>query len=137
MKEKLTEVHWNSMCPKLRKEFQKSGGRRFSDTDWLQHIYEGSDKMRFQCCMNSQNSLFKIRAIQGHTGGNMTAPELMGHLAIPYNWKDFLFHRGSSFNVTSILKSGLIAGGQEKQGRKTDHLLHTSQPVRGQSRRRT
>ena len=49
----------------------------------------------------------------------MTAPELMGHVAIPYNWKEFQFHRGSSFNVTSILKSGLIAGGQEKQGRKT------------------
>ena len=31
-------VHWNSIGPKLRKAFQKSGGRKFSDTDWLQHI---------------------------------------------------------------------------------------------------
>ena len=48
------------------------------------------------------------------------APELMGHVAIPYIWKEFLFHRGCSFDVTSILRSGLIAGGREsKEGRHT------------------
>ena len=31
-------------------------------------------------------------AFQGHTGGNMMAPELMGHVTIPYNWKEFVFH---------------------------------------------
>ena len=72
------------MVPKLRKAFQKSGGRKFSDTDWLQHMHQGSNKMRFQWCMNSQNSLMNIRAIQGHTGGNLIASELMGHVAIPY-----------------------------------------------------
>ena len=112
--------YWNSMVPKLRKAIQKSGGRKFSDTDWLQHIHEGSNKMRFQYCISSKSSLLYIRAVQGHTGGNLIAPELMGHVAIPYKWKEFLFHRGCSFNVTSILKSGLIAGGREsKEGRQT------------------
>ena len=61
-----------------------------------------------------------VRAIQGHTGATLTAPELMGHAAIPYKWKEFLFHRGCSCNVTSILTSGLIAGGREsKEGRQT------------------
>ena len=70
--------------------------------------------------MNFKNSLLYVRAIQGHTGGNLTAPELMGHVAIPYKWKEFLFHRGCSFDVTSILTSGLIAGGREsKEGRQT------------------
>ena len=64
-------VHRNSMGPKLRNAFQKSGGRKFSDTDWLQHIYQGSNKMRFQYCMNSPNSLLYIRTIQGHTGRNL------------------------------------------------------------------
>ena len=73
-------------------EFYGSGGRTFSDTDWLQHIYEGSNKMRFQYCMSSQNSSLNIRAIQGHTGGNCMAPELMGHVAIPHKWKEFLYH---------------------------------------------
>ena len=40
-------VHWNSEGPKLWKAFQKFGGRKFSDTDWLQHIYQGSSKMIF------------------------------------------------------------------------------------------
>ena len=34
-------VHWNSMVPMLRNAFQKHGGRELSDTDGLQHIYEG------------------------------------------------------------------------------------------------
>ena len=46
---------------------------------------------------------------------NLIAPELMGHVAIPYTWKEFLFHRGCSYDVTSILKSGLIAGGRESE----------------------
>ena len=70
--------------------------------------------------MNSKNSLLYIRAIQGHTSGNLTALELMGHVAIPCKWREFLFHRGCSFDVTSIIKSGLIAGGREsKEGRQT------------------
>ena len=99
-------VHWNSMVPNLQKAFQKSGGRKFSETVWLQHIYEGSNKMRFQYCMNFKNSLLYILAIQGHSGGNLTAPELMGHFAIPLKWKEFLFHRGCSFNVTSRTHCG-------------------------------
>ena len=49
-------VHWNSVCLKLRRALQKAGGQNFSDTDWLQQIYGGSNKMRFQCCMNYQSS---------------------------------------------------------------------------------
>ena len=118
-------VHWNSVGPKLRQAFQKSGGRKFSDTDWLQHMCEGSNKMRFQYCMNSKKIFLYVRAIQGHTGGNLTAPEWMGHVAIPCEWREFLFHRVCSFDVTSILKSGLIAGGREsKEGRQpsSSHL---------------
>ena len=55
---------------------------------WQQHICEGSNKMRFQYCMKSQNSLLYIRAIQGHTGGNLKAPWVTSL------WKEFLFHRG-------------------------------------------
>ena len=113
-------VHWNSMGPKLRKPFRKAGGQQFSDSDWLQYIYEGSNKTRFQYCQNSRNILLYIRAIQGHTGGNLIAPELMGHVAIPYKWKEFLFHRGCSFDVTLILRSGLIAARrQSNEGRQT------------------
>ena len=53
-------------------------------------------------------------------GTYLIAPELMGHVDIPYKWQEFLFHRGCSHDVTSILKSGLMAGGREcKQGTRT------------------
>ena len=68
-----------------------------------------------------KNVSLYIRAIQGHTGGNLTALELMGHVAIPYKIrKEFQFHRGCSYHVQSVLRSGLIAGGREsKEGRLT------------------
>ena len=77
-------VHWNSMCPKLRKAFEKAGGHKLSDSDWLQKIYKGSNKTRFWYCKNSRDVLLYICAIQGHTGGNVIAPELMSHVAIPH-----------------------------------------------------
>ena len=44
--------------------------------------------MRFEYCESSKGSLLYIRAIQGHTGGIMIAPELSGHVDIVWNWKE-------------------------------------------------
>ena len=61
-----------------------------------------------------------FQAIQGHSGGTTIAPELMAHVLIPYDWKEFVFHRVRSFGIQSILENGLIAGGkQSKEGRQT------------------
>ena len=63
--------------------------------------------------------MLDIRALQGHTGGDVIALELMGLVAIPFKWKESLFHRGSSLKMKSILDAGLIAGGKEsKDGRQ-------------------
>ena len=108
-------VRWDSMSPKLLRTFGDRGARESSEKDWLQHIYERGNMTRFEYCENSQSSLIYIRAIQGHTGGNKIALELMGHVAIPYNRKELVFHRGYSFNIKSILETGLIAGGKESK----------------------
>ena len=84
--------HGNTINPKLLRAFGDKGARKLSDKDWLQHICEGSNKTKVEYCENSENFLMKIRAIQGHTGRNMTAPELVGHVTIPYYWKEFVFH---------------------------------------------
>ena len=63
-------VHWDSMGPKLWKVFQKAGGRKFSDTHWLQRIYHGSSKMK----------LLYIRAIKRHASGKLIARECLGTL---------------------------------------------------------
>ena len=72
------------------------GGSCSYFADWLQYIYEGIGKTRFQYYTNSRGVLLNIRAIHGHAGGNLITLELMGHVAIPYKWKEFLFHRGCS-----------------------------------------
>ena len=64
-------VHWNTINPKLLRAFGDKGARKFLDKDWLQHIYEESNKTRFEYCENSKKSLMYIRAIQGHTGGRI------------------------------------------------------------------
>ena len=54
-------VHWITIGPKLTRAFGDRGTRYFSERDWLQHIYEGSNKTRFEYCENSKNSLMYIR----------------------------------------------------------------------------
>ena len=100
-------VKCKSISPNLRQAFQKIGGHKFSDSGTM-----------FQHCKNSRDVLLYTRAIQGRTGGNVIASELMGHVAIPCIWKEFLFHRACSYDVTSILRSGLIAGGRERKERR-------------------
>ena len=48
----------------------------------------------------------------------MVALELMGHVAIPYSWKEFVFHRGCSFKIKSILETELTAGGRESKDKR-------------------
>ena len=112
-------VHWNSMGPTLRQAFQKAGGQTLSVSDWLQYIYKGCNKTWFQYCKNSGHILLYTRAIPGHTGGNLIASELMGHVAVPYKGKEFLIHRGCSYDVQPILRSGLAGGRESKEGRHT------------------
>ena len=73
--------------------------------------------------VNSNNS--------GHTGGATIQPELLNHVSIPYNWKEFIFHRGSAYNQVSITKSGLVAGGKESKKKEcklfSSHLLFHSE----------
>ena len=85
-------VHWDTKKPKLLRAFRYQRARKFSDKEWLHHLYEGSNKTRFEYCESSKNSLVYIRANQGHTGVNMIALGLMGHVAIPHTWKEFVFH---------------------------------------------
>ena len=31
--------------------------------------------------------------LKGHSGGIPVDPDLMGYIRIPYNWKEYVFHR--------------------------------------------
>ena len=86
-------------------------------------VGKGSNNTRIQYCKNSHDALLYIRAIQGHTGGDAIALELMGHVLIPLKWKEFLFHRGCSFYVKSILEAALIAGGKGDRRYSSHHRI--------------
>ena len=82
---------------------------------WIDYLHKGSDKKRFQYCLNSDGFIHYVRAIQGHSGGNKDGPSLLDNGEIPY-----IYHVGSSLNLHSIIPSGLIAGGKDtKYGRHT------------------
>ena len=42
----------------------------------------------------------------------MIEPEMMGHVLLHLNWKQFVFHRGCSFNLTSM-----------REGRESRHTV--------------
>ena len=42
----------------------------------------------------------------------------MKNTLIPYNWKEFILHRGSTFNQFSVTQTGLVAGGKASKGNK-------------------
>ena len=88
-------AHWDSVRSSLLNDFGSRIGLNLSARDWCQAIYEGSNKTRFECCMNSKNSLTYIRALQG---------------------TEFVFHRGCSINMRSIVGTGLSTGGRDGTG---------------------
>ena len=92
-------VRRSSLCSKLRRKFQSEGARIFSDSQWLGYIHRGSNKPRFPYCVNSNNNHLYVRAIQGHSGGDLIAPELLNYVAFPLGWKQCLCHVKSSFTV--------------------------------------
>ena len=103
------------MGPKLRQAFQNIEGHTFSDSHWLQHIHKGSNKTKLQYCKKSQD-----RANHRHTG-NVIALELMGHVAIPSNWKESCFIEDALImSLQSLNQDSSIAGGREsEEGRQT------------------
>ena len=115
-------VHWDSACSRLLSELGSRMGQHCSHRAWLQAVHEGSNKTRFEYCKNSKDSVTYVRAIQGHTGGNMISPELIGSVEIPNKGKEFVFHRACSYNMKYTLNQGHIAGGKEKRW-KTINLL--------------
>ena len=101
---------------KLKFAFLNQGGDTFIVGDWINRIWKGSSKTRFQYCQNSCSLLLYIRAIQGNTGENLIKPELMGHVAIL-----FLFE-AIPISPRMLIQFGVNLGGwahcREKESRK-------------------
>ena len=69
---------------------------------------------------NSSRYISYFRAIQGHSGGVAIDPELQDNVLLPKGFTEYIYHVGNVSEVHSIIRSGLIPGGQSlKRGRQS------------------
>ena len=52
---------WDAIKSELEKGFKDQGAEKFSESQWLEHVYKGSNKVRFEYCETSQKALTYIR----------------------------------------------------------------------------
>ena len=97
-------VHWKSIGPKLRHAFREKADTPFLIPIDFSISTKEATRPGSHIAKNSQDLPLHIRSFQGHTGGTVIAPELMGHVAIPSRWKEFLF------NVDALLMSHQSSG---------------------------
>ena len=117
-----------SLFPMLRREFEIEGAGVFSNFQWRNLIHRGSDKPRFQYCLDPNENLMYIRAIQGHSGGALIDPELLNYVEIPFGWKEHLHHVEGSLNNALHHASRAHSRWKGHQRRTADCLLHSSGP---------
>ena len=73
-------IDWCSLLLVLRRDFQNEGAGDFSDSQWLSLKHRGSDKTRFQSCLDSSEKLIHLRAVQRHSVGALVDPALLESL---------------------------------------------------------
>ena len=117
---------WNViMIKKSEKLTERFTGTIYLRNWWMHSGIKGNNKMRFGYCQNSEQYciFLQFKVILVDTWWCMQ--ELMGPVEIPYNWREFVFHRGCSSNGNSNHETGLVAGVTEsKEGRQTIFFTH-------------
>ena len=104
-------VHFWRMKEHLQSQFPQS--IYWSDGRWKACLAAGGgDKRRFKYCSDASGTIVYFRALQGHSGRNLIDPSLQDNVVIQSNFFQYIYHVGCAFNVHSIIKSGLIPGGQ-------------------------
>ena len=83
----------------------------------------GGSKRRYQYCSDNLGSIIYLRALQGHSGSNLIDPTLQDNVLIGPGIFPYIYHVGSTFNLHSIVRNGLVPGGQNLSRRQTVFFL--------------
>ena len=100
--------------------------QNWSDDRWKACLAAGGGpKRRYQYCSDNLGSIIYLRALQGHSGSNVIDPALQDNVLIGPGIFPYIYHEGSNFNLHSIVRNGLVPGGQNFE-QKTNCVLLTS-----------
>ena len=115
-------MHWDAILPKLRKKFQSQLDKECANKDWIDYLYRGSYKTRFEICKDADGELVYIRSIQGHSGG---VAELRAESV-----QVEAIHLSHRSRERPIFHCGSWTGGRRKskQRRKTDDFFTPLDP---------
>ena len=99
--------------------------QNWSDDRWIACLAAvGGPKRRYQYCSDYLGSIIYLRALQGHSGGNLIDLTLLqDNVVIGPGIFLYTHHVGSNFNLSSILSNGLIPGGQNLSRRQSVFFL--------------
>ena len=94
-------------------QFQKirEGNFWLDGENWKRHLENGSDKIRFEYRPDRNHKVQYMRAVQCHSRGIQTDPDLQSVVLIPYGITDCIDHVESMFDYKCISERGVIAGG--------------------------
>ena len=96
----------------------------WSDDRWKACLAAGGgSKRRYQYCSDNLGSIIYLRALQGHSGSNLIDPALQDNVLIGPGIFPYIYHVGSNFNLHSIVRNGLVPGGQNLSRRQTVFFL--------------
>ena len=66
----------------------------------------GGNKKRYQYCTDSSGTILYLRALQGHSGRNLTDPSSQDNVLIPNDFFEYIYHVGcagrSKFEQTTV-----------------------------------
>ena len=98
--------------------------QNWSDDRWIACLAAGGGpKRRYQYCSDYLGSIIYLRALQGHSGGNLIDLTLQDNVLIGPGIFPYIYHVGSNFNLSSIISNGLIPGGQNLSRRQSVFFL--------------
>ena len=89
---------------------------------WLEHVYKGSNKVRFEYCETSQKALTYIRQ-------RGMATDLMSHVLLPKGWNEIIYHKWMFFQSKMYLRPWTCCMRKTIKRKKADSVLLSTQSI--------